>query len=235
VYSGATIGLGDTDIARSQGRRIDAGEYAGERAVGETNSVGGMAEPESARGRTHIGAIRSGENARLCNASGKDSGRTFSETGNIINSGATVWLGIPMHAERRPFDGPGQNEFDGHDAGRAQAHGVVGASGEVCRLGESSSREWGSRRIAEAGDGENATERSQYRDNTGASGSDVGICGFYDRFDIVHCTDGKARRIEPGSFPLAYGIPARVGRLRGYGNSIVPQVAAAFVKAFREC
>lgn len=36
---------------------------------------------------------------------------------------------------------------------------------------------------------------------------------------------------EPGTFPLAYGVPARVGRLRGYGNAIVPQVAAAFVEA----
>jgi DNA (cytosine-5)-methyltransferase 1 len=48
---------------------------------------------------------------------------------------------------------------------------------------------------------------------------------------IVTCFDGKARRIEPGSFPLAHGIPARVGRLRGYGNAIVPQVAATFIQA----
>ena len=43
--------------------------------------------------------------------------------------------------------------------------------------------------------------------------------------------DGKIRPVEPGTFPLAYGIPARVGRLRGYGNAIVPQVAAEFIKA----
>lgn len=45
------------------------------------------------------------------------------------------------------------------------------------------------------------------------------------------CADGKARRIEPGLEPLANGIPARVGRLRAYGNAIVPQVGAAFVTA----
>lgn len=44
--------------------------------------------------------------------------------------------------------------------------------------------------------------------------------------------DGKIRPVEPGTFPLAYGVPARVGRLRGYGNAIVPQVAAEFIKAF---
>lgn len=50
--------------------------------------------------------------------------------------------------------------------------------------------------------------------------------------DWLGCRDGKFRPVESGTFPLANGIPARVGRLRGYGNAIVPQVAAEFVKAF---
>jgi DNA (cytosine-5)-methyltransferase 1 len=45
------------------------------------------------------------------------------------------------------------------------------------------------------------------------------------------CTDRKARPVEPGTFPLAHGIPGRVGRLRAYGNAIVPQVAAEFIKS----
>jgi hypothetical protein len=32
--------------------------------------------------------------------------------------------------------------------------------------------------------------------------------------------------------PLAHGVPARVGRLRGYGNAIVPHVAAEFIHAY---
>ena len=50
----------------------------------------------------------------------------------------------------------------------------------------------------------------------------------------IPCTDGKARPVEPGTFPLAHGIPGRVGRLRAYGNAIVPQAAAAFVGAFMD-
>lgn len=55
---------------------------------------------------------------------------------------------------------------------------------------------------------------------------------FWSNADWLGCRDGKFRPVESGTFPLANGIPARVGRLRGYGNAIVPQVAAEFVKAF---
>ena len=51
---------------------------------------------------------------------------------------------------------------------------------------------------------------------------------------FIPCGDGKARRVEPGIFPLAHGAFARVGRLRAYGNAIVPQVAAEFIRAYRE-
>lgn len=55
---------------------------------------------------------------------------------------------------------------------------------------------------------------------------------FWSDADWLGCRDGKFRPVEPGAFPLANGIPARVGRLRGYGNAIVPQVAAEFIVAF---
>jgi hypothetical protein len=37
---------------------------------------------------------------------------------------------------------------------------------------------------------------------------------------------------EPGTFPLAHGIPGRVGRLRAYGNAICPQAGAEVIGAF---
>ena len=58
---------------------------------------------------------------------------------------------------------------------------------------------------------------------------------FWSDADFVLCADGKKRPIEPGTFPLVNGAPARVGRLRAYGNAIVPQVAQAFIEAMMEC
>lgn len=56
--------------------------------------------------------------------------------------------------------------------------------------------------------------------------------GAWNNFEWIPCLDGKARRTQSGIFPLAHGVSARVGRLRGYGNAIVPQVAAQFIQAF---
>jgi DNA (cytosine-5)-methyltransferase 1 len=58
--------------------------------------------------------------------------------------------------------------------------------------------------------------------------------GYWSDFDLIPCRDGKARRVESGTFPLAHGLPGRVGRLRGYGNAIVPAVAKEFIQAWRE-
>lgn len=61
-----------------------------------------------------------------------------------------------------------------------------------------------------------------------------GASGAWDDFDIIPCRDGKARRVESGTFPLVDGFPERVGLLRGYGNAIVPQLAAEFIQAAKE-
>ena len=59
--------------------------------------------------------------------------------------------------------------------------------------------------------------------------------GFWGGCDWWHGRDEKFRPIEPGVQPLASGVQKRVGKLRGYGNSIVPQVAAEFIAAYMDC
>lgn len=68
---------------------------------------------------------------------------------------------------------------------------------------------------------------------------------------FVECENGKWRRFQSGSFPMAHGIPRvvgrnkselgrvasdaranRNGRIEGYGNAIVPELAAMFITEF---
>lgn len=44
--------------------------------------------------------------------------------------------------------------------------------------------------------------------------------------------DGKSRPVMPGVRLLANGFPERVACLHGFGNAIVPQVAATFIQAY---
>jgi DNA (cytosine-5)-methyltransferase 1 len=58
--------------------------------------------------------------------------------------------------------------------------------------------------------------------------------GGWGNADWIRCRDGKWRPVEGGTFPLAHGDTARVGRLRAYGNAIAPQVAAQVIATFME-
>ncbi|MDR9880501.1 DNA cytosine methyltransferase [Enterobacter hormaechei] len=76
------------------------------------------------------------------------------------------------------------------------------------------------------------------------------VNGFWRDADWLFCRDGKWRPVEPGTFPLVDGASARMGRvesgvarmassnrtgrLRGYGNAINAQAAAAFISAYME-
>lgn len=75
--------------------------------------------------------------------------------------------------------------------------------------------------------GRQAPEPGRLRD----AGRSSGALDAWADLEWIECSDGKARPTQPGLFPLAHGVSNRVGRLRAYGNAIVPQVAAVFVMA----
>lgn len=62
----------------------------------------------------------------------------------------------------------------------------------------------------------------------------TGPQSFWADYELIPCLDGKARRTQPGLFPLAHGVSGRVAILRAFGNAIVPPVAATFVRAFMQ-
>lgn len=112
-----------------------------------------------------------------------------------------------------------RNDHDGHYASGHDAHGCR----EADRVGLASSSGLEKRQ------GEEVEQRA-VRDEREAAGAR----GPWGNYSVVECSDGRARRVGSGVFPLAYGVPARVGKLRAYGNAIVPEVAAIFIKAYLE-
>lgn len=141
-----------------------------------------------------------------------------------------------------------ESQSDGRNQGRPESNGRQPSSGcESSRLVQSSE----SRLQGHAAHGNNGHQSGRINQDTHGPAATTGA---WDQFAIAHCRDGKARRVplpESGVQPLADGIPrklgsvltgvdrvaeraartSRVGRLKGYGNAIVPQVAAEFLVA----
>ena len=132
------------------------------------------------------------------------------------------------------------------------ANGLADAQGDGHERRGQLDQSTGRNGVAHGGDSSGlADAKSEGRPHRGAgaaqpvaaesSGSPVSpdrpgpINGLWRDADWLGCRDGKWRPVEPGTFPLAHGAAARVGRLRGYGNAIVAPQAQAFVEAVMSC
>jgi DNA (cytosine-5)-methyltransferase 1 len=142
-----------------------------------------------------------------------------------IESGPT--RPIEVFAQEREWCGP-DSTSGGTTGGLADTEGP-----ERQRLRPVTS--WQQGGFADAGGLGNATSRGRAQGDGAQQTGQHGEAGDWHRATTIPCGDGKTRRIGPGITPLAHGIPARVVRLRGYGNAIVPQLAAQFIKAYMEC
>lgn len=125
-----------------------------------------------------------------------------------------IWNGDNGHKSRRI------------GAGQAGSVTTAGISGELADPTSSA----GPQHEYEPGRG---SRRGSQTVDASDSGSACGpVNGFWRDAEWLYCQDGKYRAVEPGTFPLAYGAPERVGRLSCYGDGIVAQVAQEFIKAY---
>lgn len=190
--------------------RLEAARYA----VGASDiPAAGVGAPHI-RQRTFFGALRL---ADAHDAGPQGHGREFGEQQHPQGRQNPVRYGSPLGGA----DGLADSSDDGRGEGRERVT-QTGNDGPVGNGGLA------------AGRSSTCAPESVWRDP-----------------DWLFCRDGKWRPVEPGTQPLVDGLPrgmgrggddggpfhpaeARVMRLRGYGNAIVPQVAAQFIRTFCE-
>jgi DNA (cytosine-5)-methyltransferase 1 len=222
--------LADADDARLEGRLAQR-QRAGERAVGASGLAGGLAN-----------AVRDGAEHGPRQGVGA---QAAADRGDGGVSGERLW---PW--EQGALRGLADTSIVGRERGRAgeagDEPGTIERPERLCDVGGLGDALGGGRQpqpsiLREYADGVGEGGRQQV--SGVQAGGDVldgprrpgPTNGLWRDADWLGCRDGKWRPVEPGTFPLAHGAAARVGRLRGYGNAIVSEQAKAFVEAVMSC
>lgn len=183
-----------------------------------------------------------GDDVRLADAGGeyKGSARNKAGAGESCRAGKDGGLG---NANVARLEGFGGNDCA---AGRERATGPAVAPGVPDGLANTTGQ-----LHHQCNDGANECGRQGDTEQNRMGGEPVRaleVNGFWRDADWLLCRDGKWRPVEPGTFPLVDGAAARmgrvepgvarvassnrVGRLKGYGNAINAQAAAAFIRAY---
>ncbi|HIG6728004.1 DNA cytosine methyltransferase [Klebsiella pneumoniae] len=183
-----------------------------------------------------------GDDVRLADAGGeyKGSARNKEGAGESCRAGKDGGLG---NANVARLEGLGGNDCA---AGRKGTTGPAAAPGVLDGLANTTGQ-----LHHQCNDGANECGRQGDAEQNRMGGEPVRaleVNGFWRDADWLLCRDGKWRPVEPGTFPLVDGAAARmgrvepgvarvassnrVGRLKGYGNAINAQAAAAFIRAY---
>ncbi len=152
-----------------------------------------------------------------------DSGRSQQrnqEERTVSKPDASGGMGQPVSTGFEGHSGDGDGR---HQPGRIEAV-QVGSTSEASGVG---GMEYTNRAGREPG---------QQTGKTPRHGDPIESTGCWNDTQVIRDSKGKYRRVpvEPSLFPLAPRVPGRVGLLRGAGGSIVPQVAAEFIRAYLE-
>ncbi|WP_430982781.1 DNA cytosine methyltransferase [Klebsiella pneumoniae] len=187
-----------------------------------------------------------GDDVRLADAGGeyKGSARNKAGAGESCRAGEDGGLG---NANITRLEGLGGNDCA---AGREGTTGPAAAPGVHDGLANTDNEQHS---IAISGCGHEHASTGREQDPAASAGLrgdywPLEVNGFWRDADWLLCRDGKWRPVEPGTFPLVDGAAARlgrvepgmarvassnrVGRLKGYGNAINAQAAAAFIRAY---
>lgn len=146
--------------------------------------------------------------------------------GKPSDSGVISWL---AHTDGNGREGRLSGRTDPQ---REALNGQAGCGGTACGLADTVRA--GFRAQPKKSNEKNSIQREEANHASALRGADAAgpVNGFWRDADWLYCRDGKWRPVRPGSFPLVDGIPARVGRLRAYGNAINIEAAAAFIKSY---
>lgn len=151
-------------------------------------------------------------------------------------------VGAPHIRQRLFWVADARCELQAERNQQREAGGEVRGEGGICRCGGVCSGLGDTDHPRSQGQPEHEPHGNQSGRIDESSVRPSGATGW-DNFDLVRCVEPtkepgryveKRRRIESGITPLAHGVSGRVGLLRGYGNAIVPQVAAEFILAYKE-
>ncbi|AST28959.1 DNA cytosine methyltransferase [Ralstonia pseudosolanacearum] len=207
-------------VAYADGSRSRRYSRAVRRAKAEINREG------SEDGSNPDGFELGRTNGRLAHSlpAGRTEGRPFA--GNRSPSGLCVVGGLAdtnggyTGAERQQRCGQQRQQPEDGGIGLGLGH----AEREGLALGQRLARVPGA---ASGTDPRQAVERAGIHVASGPGPTN----GLWRDADWLLCRDGRWRPVEPGAFPLAHGAPARVGRLRAYGNAICASAAQAFIES----
>lgn len=176
-------------------------------STGGCGMAGRMADPDGRNASTER-EQRSGEQRLL--AQGGGTGEPLADTPN---------------ADRRRGEEEGTRP-DGERRRRSTSGSATGvAQGDAIEQGPQ----------GHAGNGNDRDESGRIGTDAARPVAEAGPTnGFWSNAEWIPCRDGKARPVKSGSFPLVTGAPARVVRLRGYGNAINAEQARHFIEAYQE-
>jgi DNA (cytosine-5)-methyltransferase 1 len=125
--------------------------------------------------------------------------------------------------QRRAWDGDGKRDRQAGE--RHEDHGLFAGCGEDC-LDVADTQSFRSQEWKWAHGRQDTRSGAQSWVDSARAGA-----FWYDAIWLTG-SDGKSRRIKPCLPLLVDGVSNRMGRLRAYGNAIVPPLAAEVIKAF---